>query len=414
MATVTAVSPDRAFNDAATEVDIEGGPFRPAFSFDTAAGAANAESGAFSAVLTTAASDATMTRLSIPLGGVKWLAPTQLEAIVPASVAAGTYDVSVTDPRGRESTLPGAFISLGPDEEMPVVTIARPGPRSLVGAGATVRVSVAANDGLGALRMVTATVSIGLDVLAEHACDVPARNNTWTCDVDFVAPAPAGDGDLIAITATATDIAGNANATTNTFRLAPRPSLTSMTPGIGPASGGTTVEVRGSNFILPTETSDGSALLVDGQALKTEVLDATTLQATTANHDPGPGRVAVSNGGAESGQMIFQFVDTPIVRAITPTHGPVTGGTRVIIVGNNFRGLHTTILFGSVVMKEICVISSGRIEGLTPAGVEPGVVSVRANDKNGGSHALLDAFRYDPVDGEPPPPETPPTCDGPP
>jgi hypothetical protein len=412
-ATVNAISPNMAHNDAATAVTIEGGPFRPAFHFDTSAGAASTEVGAFSVTLAPTTSADAAGQVSVQLADVRWVSPTTLAATVPAGVAGGTYDVTVIDPRGGRTTRTGGFTSLGPDQQSPIVTITRPEPRSIIGAGAGVAVSVTADDDLGFLARVSATVSPeGVSPLIE--CEPPAQTGRWICAFEFTAPMPAGDADLIAIDATAVDIAGHSTTATSTFRLAPRPSLTYLSPAIGPTSGGTALEVRGSNFVVPTRESDGSVLLIDGQPVETHVVDANTIVATTAPHDGGPAWVTVSTGGAQSGRMFFDFVDRPVLRGITPMRGPVTGGTKVIIVGNNFRGLHTEIFFGARRMDTKCVVGPNRIEGLTPAGEAPGPVTVRVTDRNGGSDEAVGAFTYDAVEGEAPPPDGAPNCGGPP
>src|SRR2546423_3343982 len=75
-AAITALSPAMAFNDAATAVLIEGGPFRPAYRFDTMAAATNTQLRAFSVVLTPVAGGDADGADPITLDAVPWQATT--------------------------------------------------------------------------------------------------------------------------------------------------------------------------------------------------------------------------------------------------------------------------------------------------------------------------------------------------
>jgi hypothetical protein len=197
------------------------------------------------------------------------------------------------------------------------------------------------------------------------------------------------------------DNVGNPASAYASFRLAPRPSLTGLSPALGPAAGGTRVEVYGNDFVLPTDLSDGTQLLLGGQVVTSaEVLTPNEITAVMPAHDPGPTRLTVMTGGAESTGTSFLFVAAPIIRAISPTHAPASGGTPIVIAGNFFRIPVTQILIGSGLdfrsLDRVDYVSPNRIEGILPAGMV-GPATIKAVDPIGGT-TPFDGFTYDPGD----------------
>ena len=412
-ATVDKVSPAMAYNNAPTTLQIGGGPFRPAYRFDTTAGAASAEAGGFSVTLTSVPTAASATPVSVQVAEVSWLRIDALVATLPAAVPAGVYDVAVTDPRGRRTDLPDGFTSLGPDEDAPIVMIEAPKPGSIIGAETVVSVSFAADDGSGHLESLHAKVTPD-GIAPEPTCALAAGLSRATCDFRFMAPTPTSDAEMIFIEAGAVDSAGNQTSVPFPYRLARRPSLTGLDPGIGPASGGTTITVLGLDFVAPVGGSEGTQLLFDGHPVPLLTIEPNRITATTPSHDSGVATVTVSTGGAGSLQMkSFQFVDRPIVRAVAPASGPLSGGTWIKIVGNNFRNPQTRITVGGSELLCRYFDGSSRIFGKAPPASAPGPVAVTATDDAGGTHTLPDSFTYEEAAPDPPDGGGDPTnCDG--
>lgn len=413
-AVVTALSPAMAFNDAATAVLIEGGPFRPAYRFDTMAAATNTQLSAFSVVLTPVAGGTASGVDPITLDAVSWQATTALAATVPAGIPEGAYDVAVTDPRGRRTVLPVGFTSLGADREAPTVTIQAPAAGSIIAAQTKVSVSVLADDGPGLLASLTVTISTAAGVLQQTDCTVAAAMHRTPCPLSLTAPVPAGDGDVLTIEARAADAAGNESPTTAIYPLVQRPTLVSLSPSVGPAAGGTQIEVQGTNFVIGADPDKGTRLLIDDRVVESaEVISATEIRATTPMHDAGDAHLTVSTGGAGTAPIIFEFVAAPIVRMVSPARGPLTGGTPIAIVGNHFRAGMTRVYIGQLPLACARWVSVNRIEGTVPEGLAIGPTTVAAYDPVGGGSALLDGFAYDPVEDEPPDGGVGPgNCDG--
>jgi hypothetical protein len=398
-AKVNAISPATAFNNVAFLASIAGDAFRPIYRFDTMAAATESESGSFSAALTGAEGATTngSAAASFALGDVVWQAPDALSGMVPAGIPAGPYDVVVTDPRGNRARLDTGFLSLGPDTQAPAVHIESPVARGLIAAGTNVTVTLIADDGDGFLGSLGATIATTSDI-DELVCTVAPVPHQAPCKYHFTAPVPTDDNATIVITPHAADTAGNeAETAAVTFRLVPRPTLVSLSPANGPARGGTEIVVQGTDFIEPGVEADGSLLLLDGHPIQPTYFSPTEIRAVMPHHDPGPGIVSVSSGDAETEQKLaFQFIGAPVLRLASPLKGPVTGGTRIAITGNNLRYPETRISIGGVELA--CQDYKGplRIEGVIPAGLAPGPVSIVATDKMlGATSTLPDPFVYE-------------------
>lgn len=396
---ITSVFPASAYNDVAIPLTITGGDFRPAYEFDTASGAAIVRADSFVGVLAPAASDPGPA--AVAFDSVTWDGALELDAQLPAGVAAGSYDVTITDARGGVYTLPGGFESLGPDTRPPVIVVETPGPETIVGAGSQITVSLSADDGLGSLAGVTWTASWSGGTVDEGPCAVSADARQVACSFRFMAPTPAAGLEPLSVGVVAVDSKANRGEANVPLWLAPRPRLSGLTPEMGPASGNTTLVVSGSDFVAPTAASAGTEVLVDGVVVPATFESSTELIATTPAHDPGTGAVTVRTGGAESLPATFAFFPPPLIRAVSPTSGPAAGGNPVTIVGRHFRP-ETYVMFsdpaagGTTELVQARFVSVTRIEGIVPPGRS--TATIIAYDPIGGTGVLVAAYRYD---GEP-------------
>ena len=406
-AAVIAVSPPMAYNNAAGSLLIEGGPFRPAYRFDSMAAKSSTDLGAFSARLTPA-SGADVMSAPITLDPVSWLSIGLLTAALPSGIPAGAYDVDVTDPRGQHTGLQAAFLSLGPDKDPPALTIEAPHARAIIGAQTTVTVTLTADDGAGLLASLDATVSAGTLPPFTSTCTVPPATAATICHFQFTAPAPSGADDIVVIEAHAKDSAGNPALARAGFPLASPPTVTGLAPSVGPASGGTAIDIHGTNFVKPTDNFEGSVLLIDGvpadpSVNMVEVVSDTEITAITSSHDPGYATLTVATGDAITDRMYFQFFAAPVVRMVSPNRGPLSGGTKIAVVGSHFRnGKGTIISIGGTELVNPCFVSANWIEGFLPVATESGSVTVLAHDPIGGDGVLGDAFTYDPAAADAP------------
>lgn len=177
--------------------------------------------------------------------------------------------------------------------------------------------------------------------------------------------------------------------------LPPGPTVSSIGPASGLPAGGTPVTIAGSNFSAnPTVAFidlTGSVSVTVGTAT------AGSITATTPAHAAGKVDVVVMNstdyqtGTLRNGFTYTVVVPPPTVSSVTPTFGPVAGGTVVTIAGANFVS-GATVAFGAASVSSTFV-SSTTLRATAPAG-GPGIVSVKVTNPDAQTGTLPNAFTY--------------------
>jgi hypothetical protein len=145
------------------------------------------------------------------------------------------------------------------------------------------------------------------------------------------------------------------------------PSITSVTPAIGIPAGGQRIQIVGKNFKEPVRV-----LFDVGQALPVEAFvisrTDTQIEVFTPSVNVGTGQqlvadvIVIAQAGTTTEQRAeledaFTFrneVLTPRISTTTPNSGPVTGGTRVTIIGDGFQ-MPVQVLFGAAEARVITV-----------------------------------------------------------
>jgi hypothetical protein len=354
------MAPQAGNNDIPLPAVIYGTSFRPTYHFDTVSGNAGVDVSGFSASLALDAPAATT--VEVPISTVTWEAETMLQAIVPAGVAVGVYDLTVHDPRGQSSELARAFESLGPDRTPPVVTIVGPADDTLFGAQAQVAVVVQVNDGMGQVVSLEVDVRTNTTPVLSHNCDAAAQART-ACVFSFAARPPTSSAGVLFIDATAVDGGGNVGTAETVVEVVPAPSPGELTPTTGSSLGGTQVTVLGGNFL-----GGATSVMFDGLLASTVAQSTTSLTVLSPPHVAGAVGVTVEIGGSTvSVPGLFLYVDPPLAREISPSYGPTSGGTAVKVVGDNFNAA-TQIFIGGLPLVGSTFDNQNLIEGLTPPG----------------------------------------------
>jgi Tfp pilus assembly major pilin PilA len=143
------------------------------------------------------------------------------------------------------------------------------------------------------------------------------------------------------------------------------PAVLSVSPGTGPAAGGTTLTITGSGFV------PGMTVSVGGHAASTVTLTSTTtLTAVTPAYVSGSlSKDVVVSNSAGSGSLVAAFTYTagaPTVGSISPGSGSIAGGTSITINGSGFTP-GTTVLLGGIQSTSVTVLNSTTLTALTPA-----------------------------------------------
>jgi hypothetical protein len=189
-----------------------------------------------------------------------------------------------------------------------------------------------------------------------------------------------------AVTVKVTTGGGPSNTVSFTYSTAS--ILTSLSPGAGTVTGGTTVTLVGTVFLPGATVSfGGTAGTVVSQT------GTTKIRVTTPAHVAGAVTVTVHTSGGTSNGLPFVF-GPPVLSVITPSAGKKAGGTSVTISGTGFA-TGATVSFGGTAATTVVVVSSTSITAKAPAHSAVGTISVTVTTKGGTSNSLT--YIYDPV-----------------
>ena len=201
------------------------------------------------------------------------------------------------------------------------------------------------------------------------------------------ATSPSGSG-TVNITVTTK---GGTSATSNADKFSyttPAPVVIEVSPSSGPAAGGTSVTITGTNLSNATGVSFG------GTGGKITADSSTQITATSPSGSGTVDITVTTAGGTSvttSGDK-FTYIAAPTVTGLRPSSG--SGGTTVYILGTNLSGA-TSVSFGGV-GATITSDSSTEIVVTAPSGSNTVNVTVTTA---GGTSAITsaDQFTYNPV-----------------
>src|ERR1044071_2471823 len=235
------------------------------------------------------------------------------------------------------------------------------------------------------------------DPLAEVAHVTATVNNvTRTIDVTFKTVAPCIPPDPRCPVSTA-------------------PTITSVTPSIGKPQGGEIIHIAGTNFFGPVRVLFDVGTGTPVQGFVTNVTD-TGIDVITPAVNLATGQQLVADiivvtqiGSTTEGRVVandaFTFrnvVLTPNISTLSPTSGPINGGTRVTIFGDGFQA-PAQVFFGSA-EAQIVSVDFGHIIVVAPdarstnpngSGTVTGPVAVTVVNINSNTRATSpQQFRY--------------------
>lgn len=186
---------------------------------------------------------------------------------------------------------------------------------------------------------------------------------------------------------------GGASATTTQTLsiLPPSPIITSISPKNGPTAGGTFVTITGSDFSGATAVYFGAT-----PAASFIVNSNTSITAISPPQRSGVVDITVTTPGGTSFISFsdqFRYLIQPIIIALFPNKGPITGRTSVTIIGVNFSEA-TAVEFGNTPAIDFVVNSDSSITAISPP-QEAGIISVAVTTPGGTStSSISNQFRY--------------------
>ena len=190
---------------------------------------------------------------------------------------------------------------------------------------------------------------------------VAATSFTVNSSTQITATTPAGAAGITNVAITTPG--GTATGTGVYTYTAVAPTVTGISPSSGPTAGGTAVTITGTSFTGATAVTIGGA-----NCTGVTVVSATSITCTTPAGTAGAQNVAVTTAaGTGTGSGLYTYYAAPTVTGISPTGGPTTGGTSVIITGTNFTGA-TSVTIGGTAVSSFTVNSATQITATAPAG----------------------------------------------
>jgi YVTN family beta-propeller protein len=286
------------------------------------------------------------------------------------SVPPGSYSVSGTDadPAGDLGNWAFTLVVVQP----PAVTSVAPATGPVAG-GTQVAIGGSHFDaGAGAT-----TVMFGVTGGTNVSC-----SSTTSC----TAMSPMGSAGTVDVLVTSDGVASTATGADHFTYLGP-PAVTAVTPNTGPLAGGITVVVTGSGFV-----SGSTAVAFGADPATVLSCGASSCQVEAPPEATGPVDVSVMSPlgtSVDSSADTFTYLPVPAISGVTPSSGPVTGGTVVSLSGSGFTPGASVVRFGATPGTATSCASPIACTATSPVGVA-GVVDVGVTTPNGGSASTAD------------------------
>jgi alpha-tubulin suppressor-like RCC1 family protein len=281
---------------------------------------------------------------------------TSITAVTPAE-GAGVVDVTVTNAIGTSPTSSADRYTYA--VQPPVVTAVSPNAGPISG-GTSVTITGENLGGATAVKFAGAEAS-SFTVNSEGTA------------ITAVTPAlPAGTINVVVTTPEGSSVINAGDQFT--YQLVP--TLTKLKPNTGPAGGGTVVTITGTNLSGATAVNFGSV-----PAAHYEVTSSTSITATAPAQAVETVDVTVTTpGGTTAIVGADQYKVFPTITGLSPNHGPVVGGTPVVVTGEGFAlgETATKIRFGTITKVTVNCVWTTECFVTSPAAKEAGTVDVKA------------------------------------
>jgi hypothetical protein len=182
-------------------------------------------------------------------------------------------------------------------------------------------------------------------------------------------------GNEVSLSAAALEAKGQ--PTTVVDETGAPPTIKKLAPKRGPAAGGTSVTITGTNFVGVTAVKFGGKEATGFTVNSLGSITATSPAGTT-------GKVDVTVTTADGTTMISAkdkfLYEAPTVTGVSPNHGPRSGGTEVTITGSGFAvgSSGTSVLFGKVHAASVECTSKSSCTVISPAHPKAGPINVVA------------------------------------
>ncbi len=178
----------------------------------------------------------------------------------------------------------------------------------------------------------------------------------------------------------------------DTFTYDPVPTVVSVSPNGGSASGGTSVAVTGTGFTDDATVDFGST---PGTGVTVHSTTSITVQSPAGTGDVD---VVVSTPGGSSVSSVADLFayGAPSVGAVGPNGGAVGGGTVVTVRGDGFAP-GATVKFGDAAATGVTVLSGTLLTASAPSHAAGSVDVTVATSGGTSATGVADLFAYGPA-----------------
>jgi len=302
------------------------------------------------------------------------LSDNALTATAPAG-SAGTVDITVVTPSGTSSAVSADHYTYG----------SAPSAPSVSSLGTT-------SGGSGGGSVVVVTGSGFTNATGVNFGSYPATSFFVNSDTQLTVVAPAQAAATVDLTVTTPSGTSPTSSSDHfTYSAASAPSVSAVAATSGPTAGAANITISGANFTGASAVSFGGT----AAAGFTVVADGTIFAVSPAG-SAGTVDITVTTPSGTSGTSSsdhYTYVTAPTVTGISPSAGPLAGGTSITLTGTNFSGA-SVVYVGGVAVTSFTVVSSTSITTTTPA-ESAGTVDVIVVTAGGPSAASSsDHFTY--------------------
>ncbi|MBI4859014.1 MAG: IPT/TIG domain-containing protein, partial [Candidatus Riflebacteria bacterium] len=322
-----------------------------------------------------------MGSVTVTIGGaaatdVVVVSSTRVTCKTPSSGSTGAKDVVVTSSTHGSVTLAGGFTYT--PNPVPVIYSIVPSSGPQTG-GTTLTI-----DGLHFKGTVTVEVggkqALGVTVTNTNTritCTTPSSSQPRTVDV-VVNSSTHGR---------TTYVGG--------FTYNPPPTITAINPNNGPQEGGTVIVISGTGFGGSVSVTVGSNPTTSVTVTGTNTITCVTpASATSGAKDV---KVTSTTHGVVTAVNGFTYNPPPTITSVTPTNGPLAGGTALTIMGTAFAG-SISVTIGGNPTSAVTVTGTTKITCVSPPSTTGvGCKDVVVRSSTNGTATKTCGFTYNPA-----------------
>ncbi len=243
----------------------------------------------------------------------------------------------------------------------------------------------------GPVKGGTSVTIIGTDLASATAVMFGKKAAKITGDTatQIVVTNPAGTAGTVDVTVVTADGTSNTSLA-DKYTYVAAPTVTKISPTLGPTTGGTSVTITGANLANAVAVMFGT---VEADTFANDTGNQIVVTSPAGTAGKVDIRVVTAGGtSAVTSKDKFMYVGAPTVTKISPTSGPVSGGAKMTITGTNLANV-IAVLFGTVAAR-IKSDTATQIVVISPAGAA-GTVDVTVVTAGGTSSVLAaDQFLY--------------------